>query len=97
MPGTGSFLNFFPGDAATNGGPTVIEVAAHSFLAATNGRLVTFSGDVRTRQAPPAGREPAGEPSLQSDELELRFSTNARPSIERLEARRNVIYEQAPG
>jgi len=97
-PGTGSFLNFFPGDAATNGGPTVIEVAAHSFLAATNGRLVTFSGDVRTRKAPPAGCEPAGEPRLQSDELELRFSTNSPPRVERLEARQNVLYEQGtPG
>jgi lipopolysaccharide export system protein LptA len=89
-PGTGSFLSFFPGDAVTNSVPTVIEAAAHSFLAATNGRRVTFTGDVRVHQSPHTG----SEPKLQSDELELRFSTNARPSIERLEARRNVIYEQ---
>ena len=93
-PGTGSFLSFFPGDAATNSAPTVIEVSAHSFLARTNDRLVTFSGDVRVHQSPKTG----SEPRLQSDEMELRFSTNSRPSIERLEARRNVIYEQGiPG
>lgn len=89
-PGTGSFLSLMPGDGATNSAPAVIDVFAQSFLATTNNRLVTFSGDVRVHQSPKTG----SEPRLQSDELELRFSTNARPSIERLEARRNVIYEQ---
>ena len=93
-PGSGSFLSFFPGDAATNRAGTVIEVAAHSFLASTNGRLVTFAGDVRVHQSPTNG----SEPRLQSDEMALRFSTNAPPHVERLEARRNVIYEQGtPG
>jgi lipopolysaccharide export system protein LptA len=35
---------------------------------------------------------------LRSDELEVRFSTNARPRVERLEARGNAVYEQGtPG
>ena len=93
-PGTGSFLSFFPGDPTTNRAGTVIEVFARNFLARTNDRLVTFAGDVHVHQSPATG----SEPRLQSDELELRFSTNARPSVERLEARRNVIYEQGtPG
>ncbi len=93
-PGTGSFLSFFPGDGATNRAGTVIGVFAHSFLAKTNDRLVTFSGAVRVHQSPTNG----SEPRLQSDELELRFSTNAPPRVERLAARRNVIYEQGtPG
>ena len=92
--GTGSFLNFFPGDTATNRTGAVIEVFAHSFLARTNDRMVTFSGDVRVHQAPPTG----SEPRLQSDELELWFSTNKPPRVKRLEARKNVIYEQGtPG
>ncbi len=93
-PGTGSFLSLFPGDAVTNSAPAVIEVAAQSFLVRTNGRRVTFSGDVRVHQLPKTG----SEPRLQSDELELRFSTNSPPRVERLEARRNVIFEQGiPG
>jgi len=93
-PGTGSFLSFFPGEAVTNGPPTVIEVFAHSFLAKTNSRQVTFLGDVRVHRAPQTG----SEPRLQSDELALRFSTNSPPRVERLEARQNVIYEQGtPG
>lgn len=93
-PGTGSFLSFFPGDAPTNSTSTVIEVSAHSFLAATNSRQVTFTGDVRVHQSPANG----SEPRLQSDELALRFSTNATPRVERLEARHNVVYEQGkPG
>lgn len=93
-PGTGTFLSFFPGDGATNRAGAVIEVFAHSFLAKTNDRLVTFLGAVRVQQSPTNG----SEPRLQSDELELRFSTNAPPRVARLEARRNVIYEQGtPG
>lgn len=92
--GTGSFLNLLPGETLTNSAPAVIEVSAQNFLVRTNGRRVTFSGGVRVHQLPKTG----SEPRLQSDELELRFSTNSNPSIERLEARRNVIFEQGlPG
>ncbi len=93
-PGTGSFLSFFPGETATNRGGAVIEVLAGSFLARTNDRSVTFRRDVRVQQTPQRG----SEPRLQSDELELWFSTNATPRVDRLEARLNVIYEQGtPG
>lgn len=88
-PGTGSFLSFFPGEAATNRGGAVIEVLAGSFLARTNDRSVTFRRDVRVQQTPQHG----SEPRLQSEELELWFSTNATPRVERLEARGKVIYE----
>jgi lipopolysaccharide export system protein LptA len=72
----------------------VIEVSAQNFLVRTNGRRVTFSGAVRVHQLPKTG----SEPRLQSDELELRFSTNSPPRVERLEARHNVIFEQGlPG
>ena len=93
-PGTGSFLSFFPGDTTTNRAGAVIEVFAGNFLARTNDRLVTFASEVRVHQSPATG----SEPRLQSDELELRFSTNAQPTVEQLVARRNVIYEQGtPG
>lgn len=92
--GTGSFLSLLPGETVTNSAPAVIEVSAQSFLVRTNGRRVTFSGEVRVHQSPKTG----SEPRLQSDELELRFSTNSPPRVERLEARRNVIFEQGlPG
>jgi len=89
-PGSGSFLSFFPGETVTNSAPAVIEVSAQNFLVRTNGRRVTFSGAVRVHQSPKTG----SEARLQSDELELRFSTNSTPRVERLEARRNVIFEQ---
>ena len=58
------------------------------------GRRVTFSGAVRVHQLPKTG----SEPRLQSEEMELRFSTNSPPRVERLEARQNVIFEQGlPG
>ncbi len=93
-PGTGSFLNLLPGEAVTNSAPAVIEVSAQNFLVRTNGRRVTFSGAVRVHQLPKTG----SEPRLQSEEMELRFSTNSPPRVERLEARQNVIFEQGtPG
>ena len=93
-PGTGSFLSLVPGDAMTNSAPAVVDCFARSFLARTNDRSVTFSGDVRVRQMPHTG----SEPKLQSDELTLQFSTNNPPRVERMEARQNVIYEQGmPG
>jgi hypothetical protein len=93
-PGTGSFLSFFPGDVATNRAGAVIEVLAGSFLARTNDRSVKFVDKVRVKQSPATG----SEPRLQSDEMELWFSTNSPPQVERLAARQNVIYEQGtPG
>ena len=81
-----SFLTFFPA-AKTNSAPQEVEVFAREFTAKE--RQVIFLGDVRTHQLPITG----SEPRLQSDELEVRFATEASQA-ESLQARKNVVYEQ---
>lgn len=85
---TNALLNFFPNAADTNKNTQVFEAFSRELTA--NKRQVSLLGGARIHQSPITG----SEPHLQSDRVDLFFSTNAQPHIELMEAKNNVRFEQ---